>query len=137
MSQAHRPQDQDAEPARVPGDRDVQWHQRRCDLLRIRQFDEDWDGAGASRPVPELVDAALQWLERAALDPQTSPPTAAAASPGGEIVFVWQDSGTFIEAEIVAANRIEWMRSEPGLPIQHWESDLEETVVLPVEHATT
>lgn len=111
-----------------PGDEsaiDPRWQERLGELLRISRLPEDWDGAGAARPQSDVTEAAIEWLQNMAVaDPAANPPTSVAASPGGEIIFVWQDDDLYLEAEVVAPGRVEWMRSVPGKPIEHWQADL-------------
>jgi hypothetical protein len=83
------------------------WKEHSDDLLAIRRYKDDWDGDGADAPDPQLVDQAINFLaalRKTAFDL----PFRVALSPNGAIGIEWQSPGTYVQAEIVAYDRVEW-----------------------------
>lgn len=106
------------------------WQRPLDDLRGLLAREDDWDGEGAVRPKPELVHAAIEWLQRLPIeDPSVTPPSYASAIPSGEVAIVWQTGETLLAAEFVEPHRIEWMRRVPGQPTEHWDSSAESCAI--------
>lgn len=86
------------------------------ELFRLRP---DWDGRGAD-PVnpPRLLFVRhlfAGWRESGG-----RPPSAVIPGPTGEVFLEWYDGDVRTVAEVTAELAIEWMRTEPGRPAEHW-----------------
>lgn len=99
------------------------WDRVQDELLSFIQLSDDWDGQGAVRPRPDLVGAAINWLRSMpSADSTAVPPSYVSAAPCGEVLLVWETEHDYLEAEVVGADRVEWMRVIGDLAAEHWAS---------------
>lgn len=101
---------------------DTVWRDRLDKLARLSLLADDWDGMGATKPQPQLVESAAE-LIRLLRDRDLSPPSRIVASPTGSIVIEWQSLDIYIEAEITKPYHVEYMLERPHQPAKHWEED--------------
>ncbi|MEX0718816.1 MAG: hypothetical protein WD066_19645 [Planctomycetaceae bacterium] len=98
------------------------WQRSFDDLRALSVREDDWDGEGAVRPKPELLEAAADWLRRLSTeDSSAAAPSYVSATPCGEVAVVWRSDELLLSAEFVEPDRIEWMRRVPGQPTEHWD----------------
>ncbi len=108
------------------------WAQRLERLLSIRSLREDWDGDGAGAPIPEVVDAAIYFLDRIHHSEDLPIPDRIVPSPNGTVVIEWQlPPHTYLEAEIATPGTIEWMSQEGTQDARHWVTVLEAEIATP------
>ncbi|MBI3461648.1 MAG: hypothetical protein HY000_01105 [Planctomycetes bacterium] len=109
-----------------PG-QDERWDRIIDELLRLRSFQDDWDGQGAAAPNPANVDSAIEWVQQMGRYPQAIPPTQVVPGVAGELLLVWQGTGQgqpfFLEAEICTPRQVEWMLAVSGQPSKQWVTE--------------
>lgn len=104
---------------------EVVWEDSLKELLAIRLLDDDWDGMGATAPLPELIDIGVYLLDLVHQRGTLPPTSRIVASPSGNIVFEWQLDSFYLEAEITDIHHAEWMMETPGHPTEHWREEIE------------
>lgn len=112
------------------------WAQWFENLLSIRSLQDDWDGDGADAPTPEVVDAASRFLNAIRRSKQFPVPNRIVPSPNGTVVIEWQLPNIYIEAEITAADTIEWMVQEGGHEPKHYTEEKHYTEDLGRQYST-
>lgn len=97
------------------------WRKVRRALEPLKRLRDDWDGLGASAPLPGVIDTALDLAtymgQRNHLAPTTAAPT-----PAGTILFTWDDTWgnvRYFELEIRAPNWLTWMQIDVNGSITH------------------
>jgi len=101
-----------------------QWAGRLTELLRLRDYQDNWDGFGAQAPDPFIVDTAIAFLHALRDRDFTDPPQRVTLSPDGLVAIEWQIGAEFIRAEIGDGNDVEWMRARPGEETDFWTEPL-------------
>lgn len=96
-------------------------------LLNFYELCDDWDGNGAQRPDRRCIAAGMRWLQFMASHHRATPPSSAVPGSLGEVVFVWQRKGLFIEATIEDEMTVEWM-TEIGDRFEHFTSAMDMAV---------
>jgi hypothetical protein len=94
------------------------WTDREAELLAIRRYESNWDGFDADAPDPAIVDTALAFLRVLRDRDESNPPGRVILSPDGLVAIEWQKDESFVRAEVVSVEEIEWMRVSPGEPTQ-------------------
>jgi hypothetical protein len=113
-------------------DVDARWERANSELLLIERLRDDWDGLGAKAPGLQVVKSAHILFRQLRRDQELPPPNAVSASPQGNIVFSWNQSGTYLEAEIPDAQRVVWLLELPNgessmwTDIVTWDGQIEE-----------
>lgn len=74
------------------------WRSAFARLAELRSLNDDWDGAGAAAPGPEVVDNAIEAARH--LSSQWPPPTRIVPDINGAVCFEWEGDGGAIEVEI-------------------------------------
>ena len=100
------------------------WQQSLQSLQRLSALKDDWDGDGAAAPAAELVASAKKTMEQLRQHGMPAP-SRVTAGPDGTILIEWQEPGSYLEIEVMAAERAEWMMIRPGIPTQHGDSVLD------------
>jgi hypothetical protein len=95
------------------------WEARIHDLLKIRSLEDDWDGAGAVAPPPDLVDSAII-LAQILRDRGYDAPSRIVPGVNGTVLFEWQHDGIYEELEVTEPLLAEVMQIVPGQPAEHW-----------------
>jgi hypothetical protein len=90
------------------------WLEQEVDLLRIRNYVDNWDGFESDAPDPEVVDCAISFLHWLRGIEGMRAPSRVALSPSGSIALEWVDGAIFLRGEITEPNEIEWMLAIPG-----------------------
>ena len=114
-------------------ERDARWERVNNDLLLIERLRDDWDGLGAKAPAFHIVKSAYILFHQLRRDQGLPPPNALSASPKGSIVFTWNQSGTYLEAEIPDPQRVVWLlelsngQSSMWTDITSWDVQIEES----------
>jgi hypothetical protein len=96
-------------PSVLPGslDRSAEdWASTIDELLRIRNFSDNWDGEGTEAPHPALVDGAIT-LAKSFRFQGVSPPDRVHASVNGTVYFEWHTPVRYYEIEVVSPTRAE------------------------------
>ena len=107
-------------PAEHPGPPGGPWTAVVEKIVTFQQLGNDWDGYGAEAPSGAVVESAVG-LAYCFQENGVRPPQRVVPSPGGEIVFEWQEpDGTYTEVEIDAPLHAEVMVIEPGKPAKQW-----------------
>ncbi len=92
-------------------------------ILKLHEFHhlgDNWDGAGAKAPSPELLlsAGALAYVFH---NQGTPPPSRVVPGLDGTVLFEWQfPDGGYGEVEVVRPWFAEVMLVEPGQPAEHW-----------------
>ena len=79
---------------------------------RIRSFADlrdDWDGLDSEAPELDVIVSAQELVAFLKSDMDSPTPSRVVPTPGGGVLFEWQLSGEYIEAEISEARRVDWM----------------------------
>lgn len=105
------------------------------DLKHCRTLEDNWDGDGAKRILPETISAAGRIinvvegnLRRYAVGRPDLLPTVAPSIDGG-IILKWQGRGHTLHAEILSKwSRpnyviVEWMKMDAYGGANHWQND--------------
>jgi hypothetical protein len=90
------------------------WLEREVDLLRMRNYGDDWDGFESDAPDPKVVDCAISFLRRIRGIEGMEPPSKVTLSPSGSVALAWVEGDSFLRAEISGPYEIEWMLASPG-----------------------
>jgi len=101
------------------------WEDRLKELLAMRLLHYDWDGMGATAPLPELTDTGVYLFDLVRQRHTLPPPSRIVASPCGSIIFEWQLDSFYLEAEITDLHHAEWMMETPDQPTEHWREEIE------------
>lgn len=88
-------------------------------IEQLRTLAEDWDGQGATAPMPEVIDSAVQ-LALLYRSRQTPAPNRIVPGVGGTVIMEWQIADGYCEVEIVRPGYAEGMLVTEGRPPQHW-----------------
>ena len=96
------------------------WDAIRAELVLIGRLRDDWDGQAARAPEPAVVESAF-YILTAFKDRGLAAPSSVVASPTGAVVFTWETSTSYREAEISEPFRITWMSERDDRPTRHWE----------------
>lgn len=112
--------------------KETHWKQLHSALQNFKELGEDWDGNGASKPGWQLIAAADRWLQFMERRIGSTPPDSVMPGSLGEIVFVWQRPGLFIEATIEDETTVQWM-TEIGDRFEHFTSTPD--IIVAIEYA--
>ena len=119
-SQAQAPSWTDVStPATTPdGGKAAKWDQVIEQLNAMMSLEDDWDGLGAEAPSREIIIGAIDLAElfRSRGYP---PPTRVAATPSATAGLEWQEPPVYLEVEIIARDRSEWIQITEGMPPVH------------------
>src|SRR5260370_20983937 len=63
----------------------TKWNQIDDEIARIRELTDDWDGQGASSPVAENVESAMNWIGEMRRYSQAIPPSQVVPGVRGEV----------------------------------------------------
>lgn len=94
------------------------WIERERDLVRIREFGDDWDGLDSDAPDNDVMNRADLFLRILKDREPGNPPMRVTLSPSGSIAMEWLVGNSFIRAEIGDSDEIDWMLAVPGLPTE-------------------
>jgi hypothetical protein len=100
------------------------WHEREVDLLRIRNFGDNWDGFESIAPDPEVVDCAISFLHWLRGIEGMEPPSRVALSPSGSVALEWVDADGFLRGEITEPSEVDWMLAIRGKPTEFMTKSL-------------
>lgn len=81
------------------------WDRIVDDLLRIRMFDDDWDGEGSAAPNVATVDSATSLAQH--LRHRLAQPDRVNASVNGTVNFEWYRDDGFLEIEVSRPDQAE------------------------------
>jgi hypothetical protein len=96
------------------------WRSAVAKITGLQDLDDDWDGAGAKAPSPDVVTSAIG-LAFLLSEKGVDPPHRVAPGLEGEVIFEWQfPDGTYADIEVVNPLHAEVMVIEPGKPVKHW-----------------
>lgn len=96
------------------------WEERIQELETFRSYQHDWDGQGAEAPSSELMDSAVN-LAQQLVQKGIDAPSCVVPGVNGTVVFEWQgENGSYLEIEVVAANRADGCLIVPGRQTEHW-----------------
>lgn len=97
-----------------------QWSKRIEDLEAIRNYQNDWDGQGATAPSPELVESAVSLAQMLA-QRRVDAPSCIVPGVNGTVVFEWQgENGSYVEIEVTAPDRADACLIVSGKPTEPW-----------------
>jgi hypothetical protein len=100
------------------------WLEQEIDLLRIRNYGDDWDGFESDAPDLKVIDSAISFLHWLRGIEGMKPPSRVALSPSGSVALEWVDGDIFLRGEITGPNDIEWMLAMPGKPTEFMSKSL-------------
>jgi hypothetical protein len=100
------------------------WLEQEVDLLRIRNYGDNWDGFESDAPDLKVVDSAISFLHWLRGIEGMNAPSRVALSPSGAIALEWIDGDGFLRGEITGPNEIEWMLAIPGKPTEFMTKSL-------------
>ena len=83
------------------------------------QLQDDWDGAGARKLDPVIIDFCVALAKELAKKPDMAAPCVSPTVEGG-IVLQWQGEFGRLEAEVNEPCRVECMLSVRGQKPKHW-----------------
>lgn len=82
-----------------------EWYHRLNDIELLRKFPDDWDGKGAKRPDPILIDSSKEFIE--IIRERFIPPQLISPEAKGTILFLWA-VGYSINARIRQPRIVRW-----------------------------
>jgi hypothetical protein len=100
------------------------WLEQEVDLLRIRNYGDNWDGFESDAPDLKVVDCAISVLHWLRGIEGMKAPSRVALSPSGSVALEWVDDSSFLRVEITEPNEIEWMLAIPGEPTEFMTESL-------------
>lgn len=110
-----------------------EWWDRIDEISRARHLGENWDGDDASPPTVAIVNSAVNLLKELRRQHQSLPaPSTVCPTRAGRIFIEWGLGKGALEAEIVSADRANWMLRVPGTPTKFWECTIPPPEVRPM-----
>ena len=100
------------------------WERCLKELESLFGLQDDWDGEGSAAPDPVNVRSAMRLLELAYQSGNFPSQPQAAPGGNGEVILVWREGDLYLEAEIAAPGKVEWMLAGPGRQTNHWVTEL-------------
>jgi hypothetical protein len=99
---------------------EARWRQRLAELHALGDLHDDWDGQGASAPLPELVTSALALAEQLRQE-RIDAPCRVVAGVNGSVILEWQTpKGAYTEIEVTAPHQADGYSVVPGEQTLHW-----------------
>jgi hypothetical protein len=96
------------------------WEAAVQEVLSFDQLKDDWDGYGAEKPSPQVIESAIGLADCFIAD-GVEPPHRVAPGVAGSVIFEWQQTdGTYVTVEVDAPLHAEVMVVQPGKPTQQW-----------------
>lgn len=95
------------------------WDQIVDQLLKIRGYEDDWDGEGSLSPGKEKVDGAISLIQAMRTSTE-QPPSGAAATDEGTIIVQWNLSNGKRIVEVLSPTEAEfrWLPTGSGTPTE-------------------
>ncbi|HBI42606.1 MAG TPA: hypothetical protein DDY78_07065 [Planctomycetales bacterium] len=94
------------------------------ELESLFDLQDDWDGEGSAAPDPVNVRSAKRLLELAYQSGNFPSPPQIAPGGNGEVILAWREGDLYLEAELVALGKVEWMLAGPDRQTNHWVTEL-------------